>query len=758
MSEKGERIRIIEAAEKKVKSGKLQEAIAEYRKLLQGGGPDVPINNIIGDLYVQLGQIDAGIKVFQSSIAYLEKKGAFSQALAICKKISKLNPTDTDLTIKLGDLYSHLGFAAEAKTEYSRATEELEQKKDSEGLIALYEKLTKLERGDIEPRLKLAALYVTKGETERSVSELNDAAEWLFVTNDFKQAEKILEEARQIKDSDPRTLANLVRIYRKDRRIKDAIKLVEHGHLKNIENADLLNLLANLYLENQDFQKAGNIFNKFLEEDPENVDVRAKLGFIDVQRGALDKAYDVLEPLVITLIGKNREDRAIGLLGLILMSGEMHIPSLERLASIYRNTLQNKNLEIVDRLLLEEYHQTKLEDKRVQVLQELVDLNPQDQSLQKEYNKSVAKELQQAEEEKIEERLSLLSEEDREIIQTNLAKAELYLQQGLVRNARRILENLDLLYPEEPRIQRQLSLLQKAKPSVGEEEIPLIIEQVASQEKEQEEKIEEPAEEPWRAAESMGMPEPIVSEVEAPAAVSPEAPVAAEAEVLAEVVAQPEAAAQAEPSAAEREEEPEEKVTAAEIFAETDIIPVAAPAAKPRSFYNLEDRINEELDVLESIFYKQIKEKAGMIEKELADIVVDFRRHVEEKIDKQDYEARYSLGIAFMEQGLIEEALEEFKLASLDPARAVDCFSLISRCYKKKKNLPEALRWIEQAVDLTEKGSDQYYTLTYDLAVLLEDMNENQKAISLYREVKTWDPKHRNVAKRLKILEKILSD
>jgi len=743
MSEKGERIRIIEAAEKKVKAGKLQEAIAEYRKLLLGSGADVPINNIIGDLYVQLGQVDAAIKIFQSNIAYLEKKGAYSQALAICKKTCKLSPANTEFTIKLGDLYSHLGFAAEARTEYFKAAEDLEQKQDTESLLGLYEKLTQLERGDVEPRLKLASIYMKTGASEKAVAELNDAAEWLFVTNDFKQAEKILEEARALKDSDPRTLANLVRIFRKDHRIKDAIKLVEHGHLKNLDNTDLIALLANLYLENMDFQKAGNLFHRFLEEDPENVDVRAKLGFIEIQKGELDRAYDVLEPLIVSLIGKNREDRAIGLLGLILMTGQMHIPSLERLASIYKNTIQNRNLEVVDRILLDEYRQAKLEDKRLQVLQELVDLNPQDLTLQKEYDKSVAKEIQQAEEEKIEERLSLLSEEDRDIIQTNLAKAELYLQQGLVRNARRILENLDLLYPEEPRIQRQLELLQKTKPSVGDEEIPLIIEQVTSQEKGKEVKIEERPQEPWPTAESIGMPEPIVPETIAP---EPEEPV-----VAAEVAA-----------AVEAEEVPVEavgeKITAAEIFAETDIIPVAAPRAKAKAFYNLEDRINEELDVLESVYYRQIKEKAGMVEKELSDIVFDFRRHVEEKIEKTNYEARYSLGIAFMEQGLIDEAIEEFKLASLDPERAMDCFSLISRCLKKKKSLPEAVRWMEQALDLTEEGSDQHYVLTYDLAVLYEDLNENQKAIDLYREVKAWSATHRNVAKRLKILEKILAD
>jgi len=43
-----------------------------------------------------------------------------------------------------------------------------------------------------------------------------------------------------------------------------------------------------------------------------------------------------------------------------------------------------------------------------------------------------------------------LPEKDQDIIRTNLSKVDLYVEQGLVRNARRILENLMLLYPDDP--------------------------------------------------------------------------------------------------------------------------------------------------------------------------------------------------------------------------------------------------------------------------------------------------------------------
>jgi hypothetical protein len=53
----------------------------------------------------------------------------------------------------------------------------------------------------------------------------------------------------------------------------------------------------------------------------------------------------------------------------------------------------------------------------------------------------------------------------------------------LVRNALRILENLRIMYPDEPKIEQILALVKKIPlPQVDEAEIPDIVEYVASKE------------------------------------------------------------------------------------------------------------------------------------------------------------------------------------------------------------------------------------------------------------------------------------
>ncbi|MGB8959160.1 MAG: tetratricopeptide repeat protein, partial [Candidatus Aminicenantales bacterium] len=112
MSARNDRVRVIEQAEKFVRSGRVREAIAEYEKLALSDPQDVGTLNIIGDLYIRVGQNDRAIRAFQRVAEEYERRGLFSQALAICKKIHKLAPEAADHALKLGDLYAQQGFVA----------------------------------------------------------------------------------------------------------------------------------------------------------------------------------------------------------------------------------------------------------------------------------------------------------------------------------------------------------------------------------------------------------------------------------------------------------------------------------------------------------------------------------------------------------------------------------------------------------------------------------------------------------------------
>ena len=115
MSARSDRVKVIEQAEKYVRGGRIKEAIAEYEKLALGDPQDVGTINIIGDLYIRLGHTDKAVRAFEKVAEEYEKRGLYSQALAISKKIHKLVPDHVDTALKLGELYAQQGFVADAK-------------------------------------------------------------------------------------------------------------------------------------------------------------------------------------------------------------------------------------------------------------------------------------------------------------------------------------------------------------------------------------------------------------------------------------------------------------------------------------------------------------------------------------------------------------------------------------------------------------------------------------------------------------------
>jgi tetratricopeptide (TPR) repeat protein len=693
---------ILETADKFVKAGKYLEAIREYEKLQEEDNLDINLTNLIGDLYVRLNKTEKAIQTFQSIANHYEAKGQYSQSLAIYKKITKINPNDIPAAIKMADLYGQLGFSSEAKAGYFKVAERLEKERHIKGLIFIYEKLSKLDRTDFQSKVRLADLYAKEGSVDEAVEMLNEAAEALLESQEPGGAENLLTRANSLKKDNLRTALNFIELMKRRNRRAEAIALAEENLHYHADSADLLSQLGSLYMEEELFRKAEEIFSRLYAKDPNDINTRVRLGYALINLRKLDQAYDLYEPLVNTLLSKNREDKAVGLLGLLVMGRDIYLPALEKLAVIYKSKNQKHNLEAALRVLLQEYKQKDLRQKLMVVLRELVELRPDDATLAEEFA-HIGNEVRLSPEAvRPEGDTGQFSHQEKEVIRVNLAKADLCLQQGLGRNAKRILENLLLLYPNEASISRKLEALKKVQTQVTSDSIPDLVEKVAALERK-----------PDKAHRPAVMPR--------------------EDKVGAELSAK-------------------EKISSAELFGGLDIL--SGPLAFDEKLYpDVADHIAEELAMIEAITFQQQKKDTAVVEKELADIIRDFRRDVDKKIGPSNQEVRYSLGMAFFDQGLYEEAVEEFKLAAAEEKRKPDCFSLISLCFRRRKDYVRALDWLNQALALVKEGSGQSFVLKYELASLFEEMEQKDKALGLFAEVKGWNSRFRDVTRRIKSLK-----
>lgn len=706
MSTKTDRTRVVEAAEKFLKAGKLREAVAEYEKLAEIDPSDIGILNTIGDLYIRIGHENRAVEAYQRVAGEYEKRGLYSQALAIHKKVFRLKPDDAELALKLADLYGRQGFVSDAKETYAKAAERFLREKNKPAAISVYEKSARIDREDLAVRSKLASLYKDEGMIEASVEMSGEIAEKTLENGFPDKAEKVLLEARALLPSSLRIVTDLLEVYKRKNDRNKALQVIEQGLRADENNPQLLNLLGNLHFEEGDFKKAEKAFSDILAADPMNVNARIKLGRLSLLGGDPDRAYELFEPLVDNLVKKNRAEQAVGLLGLILANQRIYLPALEKLASIYRASKDYERLEIVDRTILAELNKEKVSEKTLAVLEELVEMCPDDEDLDEAYQKAkldIGRTEPEAEPEPEtvqEPKIEPPPDEAGLRIDTTLSQAELYLQQGLVRNARRILENLRKTFPDDERIAAKIETIEKTQTQLDEEEIRLRLHETSLLETQ---------------IQKGGQQTPLPLSEEAGA---------------------------------------EEKIGTGDIFSDiSEIVPLDGRKTESRDFYDLADSLQEELRMIRDVWEMQSKGLAIQFEKDLIQIVDDFKKDIQAKIPEDDAERRFQLGIAFMELGLIAEAIDEFLLSVRDKQRALESYHALSRCHRKNRNYPEAEKCLVQAMKLAREGTDVHHALEFDLAALLEENKKKDEALDLYRKIHKWNPAFRNVSGIIKRLE-----
>ncbi len=137
---------------------------------------------------------------------------------------------------------------------------------------------------------------------------------------------------------------------------------------------------------------------------------------------------------------------------------------------------------------------------------------------------------------------------------------------------------------------------------------------------------------------------------------------------------------------------------------------------------------------------------------DVGDIVKEFKQGVMEEVGTEDYETHYELGISYKEMDLLDDAIEELKLASVEPAIFVDCQSVIAMCYHEKGEYGHAVQALQEARAKVKKGSEKYQDIIYQIGSTYETQDNAYEAVQIYQELFQINSNYRDVKQKLKKL------
>ena len=113
-----DRAATLRTAEKLIRQGKLDAAIAEYRKVLDDQPKDWNTVNTLGDLLFRAGQIDKAVDEYERIADHFATEGFLSKAVALYRKILKIKPDQERAMWQLGDISAQQGLLVEARANF----------------------------------------------------------------------------------------------------------------------------------------------------------------------------------------------------------------------------------------------------------------------------------------------------------------------------------------------------------------------------------------------------------------------------------------------------------------------------------------------------------------------------------------------------------------------------------------------------------------------------------------------------------------
>ena len=275
----------LKAAEKALKLGKVDAAIAEYVKVVESQPRDWNSANTLGDLYVRAKKIEKGLEQYTRIADHLAEEGFYGKALALFKKILKLKPDNEYALLQSGDLAAKQGTLADAKQFFLQVADKRKARGDKKGAAEVQIRLGTLDPEDLEARLRAGQLAAEMGDNATALREYREVAAKLKKAEKHAEALKPLQMAYDLDKSDESVRSQLFNAYLETN--PDAARQLASG-------PDELKQIAAMLAKSGDPAAQLEVLAQVAEADPTNIEVRANLALAYMARGEVDKARTYL--------------------------------------------------------------------------------------------------------------------------------------------------------------------------------------------------------------------------------------------------------------------------------------------------------------------------------------------------------------------------------------------------------------------------------------------------------------------------------
>ena len=647
----------LKKAEKLLRQGRIDQAIAEYERVVESHPRDWATTNSLGDLYVRAGRPAEAATHYARIAKHFADDGFFPKAAALYKKILKITPDDEDVQLEWAEVAVRQKLFADAKAQLTAVAERRRARRDNFGADQIVIRIGSLDPSDFEARRVAAKVVEENGDAAGAADRHREMAADLDERGREEDALAALREAVRLDPADTASRARLARTALAAGRIDEARTYLT----REVAGDDpaLLMPLAEMALRAGDVDEGLGIVRELLERDPELREslVNLGLGLAIAHQGT---AFACIDHIVKQLVAASEWEDASRILQEFVMRAPRHTPALLSLVEI-----------CVDGGLESTMYQA----------------------------------------------------------QAQLADA--YLTANMATEACVIAEDLVAREPWEPahieRFRRALVMQGTPNPDA------VIADRLSGQS-------------PFMATDPFAEPappepEPAPDEPE-PAATGP-SPGAPEA---------PESPALRRPAAPPTPRDPAFRVTLGGID-------MQAILGEPSTSSETEPAVRPTAEVVPpepaAPAAAEPPKAAQPPVRSLDKVFKTLRRDTARESGAEGGAQQLALADTYIEMGMLDEAIQALEGAVRSPRHRFQAASSLSRLYKRKGDLPQAIEWMERATQAPPPTPEDGHSLLYELGLTLEGLGETARALAVFLELQSDAGDYRDVTARVERLARV---
>ncbi len=322
----------LKKADKLLRQGRLDAAIAEYLRVVEDQPRDWNTANTLGDLYVRAKQADMAVAQYARIAEHFFHDGFYPKAAALFKKILKISPNHEQSQLQLADLSAKQGLLADAKSYYQIVATRRRVRGDQRGVDEIVVRLGSIDPSDIDARTIAARVLAKNGDEKGAFVRFRELYADLTEKGRDADALKALAEAVRFNGGDVEGRAILAKAALAAGDIPGARVYLNPETAG--EDPSLLMALVDIELRAGDWDQARQLLPKLLARKRELRRDIIELGWTLLSKSSPDGAFVCIDAAVDASLAANEFDEAASVLQEFIARRSGDVPALLKLVEV----------------------------------------------------------------------------------------------------------------------------------------------------------------------------------------------------------------------------------------------------------------------------------------------------------------------------------------------------------------------------------------------------------------------------------------